>query len=177
MLIPPGSLSSSSASAAGARPSDERGDAGVLAGASVSVPWAASGCGNGVVVLKQAEGTAKMEKEWRRCSSADEALRVSAAAAPLLRRRRRGDGSGSGSGGRLDRMATAATTALATRNHSALELSHAGSSDGHHHGVAMVCGRGRPPTGSRARFSSRAVGCGLWLCWLCLEFPKLCAPS
>jgi hypothetical protein len=134
MLIPVGS----SASTAGTRPDDDSGDGGsgsargdglavvvgVLGDSSVS--WAAeaaSGCGSGVV-LKQAEGKEKMEKERRRCSTADEALRVTPDP-------RRGDGSG---GRALERTATAATTALTTRNHNALELSHAGI-------AAIICGQ------------------------------------
>lgn len=74
-----------------------------------------------------------MEKERRRCSTADEALRVSEAPAP-----QRGDCSGSGL---EERTATAATTALTTRNHNALEVSHAGSGAHHHHTAAIVCAR------------------------------------
>lgn len=113
----------------------------VVAAAGSSVSWAASGsgCGSGVVVLKQAEGKEKMDKERRRCITAEDALRVTVTPDP----RRRGDGSG---GRALERTATAATTALTTRNHSALELSHAGSG-AHHHIAAIVSGwlAGWPP--------------------------------
>ena len=143
----------------------------VVAGSSVSAlavaVVAASGCGNGVV-LKQAEGKEKMEKERRRCSTAEEALGVTPDP-------RRGDGSG---GRALERTATAATTAFTRRNHNALELSHAGSG-AHHHSGAIICGwpAGRAPTGSRTLSTSRARFSWAVLALLRITPKKLCAPS
>jgi hypothetical protein len=114
------------------------------------------------VVLKQAEGKEKMEKERRRCSTADEALRVTPDP-------RRGDGSG---GRALERTATVATTALTTRSHSALELSHAGSG-AHNHIAAIICGRPANNWMARPRSLLSPLTSPEWLCWLCFEFPNL----
>lgn len=67
-----------------------------------------------------------MEKDRIRCSSTEEALRVTP--------RRRGDAEDDGDGGcgRDDRAKMAPTTTFRSTNHAALEPSHAGSGQHHH---------------------------------------------